>query len=321
MRRSPLPWLSTLMLLGSACEETALRGDGAAADRSLADITGAMRQADGRVDQPSSYDLAVTDGVKQGDLSGADGKIAAGYDARVLAKKPVGYWLVSAVSGTEADLSGHGHTGKYSGAGARATVALPNGEPAIDFNGKDQYLDVGDSDDFSVVTTGEITIDAWMRPSVLQFPSSQGDYVHWMGKGVNNQHEWVSRMYNLTNSAQRPNRISGYAFNLTGGLGAGSYFEDKVTVGEWIHYTLVINTKATSTNYPTGYTKIYKNGTIRDQDSLKDYAIIPKNGTAPMRIATRDFASFFQGAIAKVAVYPRELTPAEIADNHSAMMF
>jgi hypothetical protein len=34
----------------------------------------------------------------------------------------------------------------------------------------------------------------------------------------------------------RPNRISGYRFNLTGGPGAGSYLQDPVTAGQWIHY-------------------------------------------------------------------------------------
>lgn len=149
--------------------------------------------------------------------------------------------------------------------------------------------------------------------------SPRSGYVHWMGKGVSGQHSWVARMYNLTNSENRPNWISGYAFNLTGGLGAGSYFQDAVTAGEWIHYALVINTINTSVQYPTGYTKIFKNGVQRDQDSLSDYNIVPGNGTAPMRVGTRDLASFFEGAVGKVAHYDYELTSTQLVAHSNAM--
>jgi hypothetical protein len=42
-------------------------------------------------------------------------------------------------------------------------------------------------------------------------------------------------MYSRDNTEVRANRISGYVFNQGGGLGAGSYFEDRVRPGEWIH--------------------------------------------------------------------------------------
>lgn len=238
------------------------------------------------------------------------------YDDAVLADTPVGYWTIAPDS--TIDQSGHGLDGTFTGSPAGTT--MPNGDAAAVFNGVDQYFTVADSDYLEITQTGILTIEAWMRPDVLQFTNSESSgYVHWMGKGVSGQHSWVARMYNLTNSENRPNRISGYAFNLTGGLGAGSYFQDPVTAGEWIHYTLVINTVNTSPAYPTGYTKIFKNGVQRDQDSLSDYDIVPGNGTAPMRVGTRDFASFFEGAIGKVAVYDYELTAAQLLAHNSAM--
>src|SRR5207244_2828563 len=130
------------------------------------------------------------------------------------------------------------------------------------------------------------TIEAWMRPDTLQFTHQEGSgYVHWLGKyigtGTNKQEEYVARMYSLQTSDNppRPNRISGYAFNLSGGQGAGSYFQDPVSTGEWIYVVIVINTLNTSPTYPTGYTKIFKNAALRDTDSLKDYNIVPQNGT------------------------------------------
>ena len=41
--------------------------------------------------------------------------------------------------------------------------------------------------------------------------------------------------------------------------------------------------------------------------------IIPQHGTAPLRIATRDFNSFFLGAIRGVRFWNRALTAAEVA--------
>jgi hypothetical protein len=173
----------------------------------------------------------------------------------------------------------------------------------------------------SVPATGILAIEAWLRPDILEFPHQEGtNYVHWMGKGDVNQHEYVARMYSrtTTDDPPRPNRISGYAFNLSGGLGTGSYFQDEVATGQWIHYMLVINTVDTGDSHPTGYTKIYKNGHARDQDALTSFATFPADGTAPFRIATRNFKSFFLGAIAKVAIYDYELPSAAVLGHHQA---
>lgn len=203
-----------------------------------------------------------------------------------------------------------------------------------------QYLEVADSDDLSAVTTGSITIEAWMRPDTLSFSHWEATgYVHWMGKGDYAdptgppfaRWEYAGRMYNLTNTEvpPRPNRISGYAFNKLAGFGVGSYFQDPVNAGEWIHYVLVINTTPTAGadsggfSYDKGYTKIYKNGVLRDQDALDNpglAVIVPVNTTAPLRVATSDAASsFFQGAIAKIAVYGSELSASQISAHYNAM--
>ncbi|CAF5139656.1 unnamed protein product, partial [Rotaria sp. Silwood1] len=50
----------------------------------------------------------------------------------------------------------------------------------------------------------------------------------------------------------------------------------------------------------------------RDQDPLLGYGIIPQNGTAPMRVGTRQLQSFFKGAIGKVAVFDYELNSNQI---------
>lgn len=248
-----------------------------------------------------------------------DAEDLSSYDRVVLADNPVGYWLLNLDD--LADASIKKHDGHWNG-NVPESQTMPNGEKAIFFNGIDAYYEIADVDHLEVSTAGVLTIEAWMSPGVNDFPSLEADkdYIHWMGKGAANQHSWTARMYNKDSFREnRPQRISGYAFNLAGGLGAGSYFQDVITPGTWVHYVLVINTNHNSSSYPTGYTKLYRDGVLRDQDDLKSYNIVPENGSAPIRIGTRDFASFFKGSIAKVAIYDYELTVAAIAAHYNAM--
>ena len=93
---------------------------------------------------------------------------------------------------------------------------------------------------------------------MLTFPVFQSTgYVHWIGKGEAGQHEWVFRMYNehTTDIPPRPNRISFYVFNPAGGEGIGSYFQEPVQAGEWIHVVGMADEEKTS---------IFKNGEFKN---------------------------------------------------------
>jgi len=128
------------------------------------------------------------------------------------------------------------------------------------FDGQTSYVEIADSADFSVATTGQLSVSAWIRPDVLTFPAFQSTgYIHWMGKGAQGQQEWVFRMYNetTTDNPPRPNRISFYVFNPLGGEGIGSHFQGPVQAGEWIHVVGIADGATTS---------IYKDGVFRDCD-------------------------------------------------------
>src|SRR5216684_3268843 len=172
--------------------------------------------------------------------------------------------------------------------------AAPNqGDIYLRFNGIDNYVEIPSSDGFSVSTSGELTVSAWLRPDALNFPNWESSgYVHWMGKGEAGQHEWVFRMYNRDNTTetpQRPNRISFYVFNPDGGLGVGSYFQDPAKPGEWIHVTGVVDRERTY---------IYKDGELQRCDQYQGTpsggchghpeVIHPEPGSAPLRLGTRD---------------------------------
>lgn len=204
--------------------------------------------------------------------------------------------------------------------GRPSAARLPNGDPALRFNGRGQYLKFADRPAFRVTSSGALTVEYWMRPDRLQFRNTEGSgYVYVLGKGNPSRHEWYGRMYSRSNPESRPNRVSGYSFNPRGGLGAGSYFQDRVQAGRWFHVTLVINTRRKSARYPSGYTKIYKNGVLRDTDSLKDYNIVPRSGSAPLRIGTGYLDSFFEGAVGNIAFYTRELSALRVKAHVNAM--
>lgn len=179
------------------------------------------------------------------------------------------------------------------------------------FDGYNDYVEVPDSTDFSVNTTGHLTVSAWMRPDTLTFPNPEvgGDptnpYVHWLGKGEAAKREWTFRMYSNPDG-DRANRISFYVFNLEGRRGCGSYFQDPIQAGLWV---LVVGTA----DMDTQRVAIHKNEAPRHSDSFSGI-ISPDHGASPLRMGTRDFASFFQGALAKIRIWSRVLSDQEISD-------
>jgi hypothetical protein len=191
----------------------------------------------------------------------------------------------------------------------------------LEFDGFDGYVEVPDSSNLSIPTTGALTISAWMRPDTLKFPRTDATgYVHWLGKGegsgVQGSQEWAFRMYSEGNSENRQNRISFYVFNPQGHEGIGSYFQDAVKPGEWIHVVGIADGKNTF---------IYKNGLYRKCDqyaekgdaSCESHAplfVTPVHAQAPLRMGHRDGNSFFLGALAEIRVWNRPLTRSEIAN-------
>ena len=145
------------------------------------------------------------------------------------------------------------------------------------------------------------------------------DYVEIADHGVPGQDEWTFRMYQRGNTEDRENRISCYAFNLdarAGGtrFGIGSHFQDELTPGQWL---LVAGA------WDATRVHIYRDGVLRDRDLLDQSAtggvtITPEHGDAPVRIGTRDFNSFFQGAISRVAIFNRKPADSEQAALQAA---
>jgi hypothetical protein len=202
------------------------------------------------------------------------------------------------------------------------------------FKGNGDYVEIPRAPALSPATTGALAISAWMRPDVLNFPVSEGSgYVYWLGKGQisgdSGDQEYALRIYNRDDTREkppRPNRMSGYLFNPSGGLGVGSYFQDELTAGAWIHVVFCVDGRATS---------IYRDGAFRKCDQYQPGGdsrcarhfdpgthvplfIQPRPGSAPLRVGTKDaHSSFFAGAISRVRLWNRSLSASEIAKLYS----
>jgi hypothetical protein len=272
---------------------------------------------------------------------GADGGCpGATYDALVLCDHPVAYWAINAAPASEPDLSGNGNAGTYTG-GTPPLVAMPNGDMVADFNGSSEYLTIASNASFSIPTTGDLTVESWIRPDVLQFPHDDGTsgYVDWMGKcqtyGSPATCEWESRMYDLTTkeTPNRPDRISAYVFNPTAGLGSAADWQPAtgvVTASQWLHVVGEYTTKsapadcANTAQYP-GSIDIWVNGVPWSQSNhnptgcMSQYSVVPKANDSALTIGTMAQDSWFQGAIGKVAIYDVRLTQAQITGHYTAM--
>jgi hypothetical protein len=116
------------------------------------------------------------------------------------------------------------------------TNAAPQiGDVYLKVTGVDSYVEIASVADYSIATTGELSVSAWMRPDTLDFPRwEETGYVYWLGKGASGKQEWAFRMYNRDNTTEtppRPNRISVYTFNPDGGRELAAIFRIRCRKG------------------------------------------------------------------------------------------
>lgn len=252
---------------------------------------------------------------------------ASDYEKAVLAKKPIAYWRLGEADGPDIlDSTGNGHKGKLKGKAVfqEKGAIKDDKDTAVKLDGKGTYFEISNHKDFSQPTSGKgLTVEVWIRPDVLDFEGeTESPYIFWLGKGEAKQQEWALRFYSRT-SKDRPNRISAYLFNPEGGLGAGAFFQDKLTAGEWIHVVACFEPGDARTK--NAGVHIYKNGVHRQGPpspgtlyNNPKWQIKPVSGTAPLRLGTRNGKHSLTGALDEVAIYPRVLTADEILGNYKA---
>ncbi len=207
-------------------------------------------------------------------------------------------------------------------------AAPQSGDIYLQFNGIDAYVEIPSIADYSLATTGALTVAAWIRPDTLNFPNVEpdSDYIHWFGKGdksgSDGDQEWTFRMYNHRTPLEnppRPNRISFYVFNPQGGLGVGSYVQVKVAKGHWMHVVGMADNTCTYFYEDGRYVRCstYRGPAqgeceIQTQNGTQ-VVIDPQAGTAALRLGTKDLGSFLEGGLTRVRLWNRTLTAAEVA--------
>ena len=203
--------------------------------------------------------------------------------------------------------------GKYRGnvAFGEAGAFKQPTDKAVRFDGKSAFVEIPSDKAFSLPTSGKgLTVEVWMNPKVLEFKGETNDpYVFWIGKGEPGQYEWALPFY--SRNSTRPNRISAYVFNRSGGLGAGAYVEEPLQPNEWIHIVACFDPG--SKNNPKAGVSIYKNGVLRGSHATQKGAALTAATTSFRKQAvlgsTRDsqFHEFFAGSLDEFAIYPRVL--------------
>ena len=69
--------------------------------------------------------------------------------------------------------------------------------------------------------------------------------------------------------------------------------------------------------------RLYVNGVLRQGPPASgtrysNFGILPGHGTAPVRLGTRDLASYLHGGLDEVAIYPRVLSANEVMAHYKA---
>ncbi|MBX4212260.1 LamG domain-containing protein [Candidatus Pacearchaeota archaeon] len=202
------------------------------------------------------------------------------------------------------DLSGKRNHGSVIGPQWNSSEG-PFHDGAFEFKGKDK-ITIPDSPLLSPAIWDGFSVALWVKFDKTSFvgEGSGKDYIHFLGKGGNgNDYEYMFRQYNSSNAEKRPDRISFYMFNISGGLGVSADLDEPIPKNEWIFLVGVYN--GTSV-------EIWKNGILKHQAPLSLYGINLQKGTAPLNLGTSDGDSYFTGSMDNVMVYRRALNQSEI---------
>ena len=180
--------------------------------------------------------------------------------------------------GAYQDSTKNKHTGLAKGARHPETSSGKIGNSQLFSSG---YIEFADHDDFSVSTTGQLTVSFWLSPAERNMSAT--DYTHYIGKGTEGNFEWAFRIYNA-NYSDRPQSLSLYHWNHSGDLGAGSRWDHSIIPNNsWVFVTGRFGRINGSSDI-----SIFGNGKKADSDSYSSYNIKPKNGAGPLRLGTRD---------------------------------
>jgi hypothetical protein len=208
----------------------------------------------------------------------------------------VSYWPLDEMGGTRAwDLARTHRSGTYT---ASPTLGAPGPfqDGAAKFNGSSQYVTVPDDNAFTLTTTGQLTIEAWVKPTA----STSGCIV---AKGTSSNWEWRLICNTSANATANIWTLSAGNDRITLSAASGS-----VPVGVWSYVALTIVDSVLAAIYANNKAAV----------TTSSFSSTSANGTSPLNIGRRpDNSQFINATVAHVAIYSRALSAGEVRDHHA----
>jgi hypothetical protein len=242
------------------------------------------------VPAPFTYAARNNPGTRYKVTGGATDGFSAGGGGTPPTPDPVSRWTLN---GNATDSAGGGNNGSPTGAPV-FTASGPDGTgQALTLNGTSQYVAIGNPANLQIVTPSQITMSAWVKPTVTD--------------GLRNI---LNKGHNLTPSGEVTLRIQAGA--LETGTWNGTNFvasaPGAATLNQWQHICGV---------FDGGAWRLYKNGTqIASLATAQGPSSVAGSAAAnnAWSIGSRGGSAerCFGGQIANVAIYNRGLSAAEV---------
>ena len=217
------------------------------------------------------------------------------YRSLVLADGPVSYWRLGEASGTTAADSAGTNTGSVRGGvtfGAPGAL-IGDSDTSMSFDGSSGYVSVANNANLNL--TGDLTVEAWARPSALDGVTRA--VVHKGGTGGYPTYQY------------RIGLTSGNLWRGTVYVGSNNLTVSSPGIASTLGWTHLVMTRSGST------LKLYLNGTAVATATASGTL---NTGTGTLAIGRTGSVSvdYFKGSIDDVAVYPKALSAATVADHY-----
>jgi PKD repeat protein len=215
-----------------------------------------------------------------------------GYQAAVTGDNPVGYWRLGGTGTTAGAVVGADGT-VNGGVTAIAGALAGDTDGARSFNGSSGYVSVPSSP--ALNTTGDLTIEAWVRPSVVH-----GGVVVQKG-GANGYSVWQYRL-GMTSGGQWRGTV------FVGSQALAVTAPGQAALNTWTHLVLTRD---------SGTLRMYVNGSLASSAAAAGVL----NSTGSIFAIGRSGASatsYFNGGIDEVAFYGQAISAAAVAAHYDA---
>lgn len=222
------------------------------------------------------------------------------YSAVVMTDAPVAFWKLNETSGTTAtDSSGNGHNGTYTGSPTLNQSGPFNGIKAVDFDGVDDFVSVGDDAAF---TTTNYTLELWANADTVSVDGN----IPFAKRAAGTTGEWHIVYVN-----------NGTAYGETLNTGGTDYLlaQGTCSAAAWHH---IVYTLDGSSNIGS----LYVDGALVATDTSTN-GTRQGDTTASVTIGKQIHATspnWFDGKICNVAYYSTVLSAARIYAHYQASL-